>query len=141
MALIRAQTFFAGVTGQADPRNRIGAKGIQVYGAGGMFWSKKSVIIRNAPYTIESPHLGQIETRLTFADIAKDAKGCRGFEDGLPCVAARIKSAMKGYRSADRMPEDMYPSRVKPSFHTVDELRAMLEKKAARVRAGMPARP
>lgn len=137
--LVRAQTFFAGVSGLADPRNRIGAKGIQVYGAGGMFWSKKSVLIRNAPYTIESPHLGQIETRLQFGDIARGARGCRGFEDGLPCVAARIKAAMSGYRAADRMPEDAYPSKVKPSFHTMDELRRMLEEKARRV-AAPPAR-
>ena len=45
---------------------------------------------------------------------------------------------MRGYRAADSMPEDQYPSRTKPSFHSAEELRAMLEEKAARVR--VPAR-
>jgi len=137
--LLRPQTIIAGY-GKALPRNAIGAKGVQIYGPGAMFWSKKALIMRNAPYTIESPHLGQIETRLTFADVASSARGCRGFEDGLPCVAARVRAAMRGYRAADSMPEDQYPSKVKPSFHTAEELRAMLEEKAARVRAGVPAR-
>ena len=137
--LLRPQTIIAGY-GNALPRNNIGAKGVQIYGPGGMFWSKKALIMRNAPYTIEAPHLGQIETRLNFADIAKSARGCRGFEDGLPCVAARIRQAMRGYRAADSLPKDQYPSRVKPSFHTVDELRIMLEEKARTREATMPMR-
>ena len=135
--LLRPQTLIAGF-GKALPRNAIGAKGVQIYSPGGMFWSKKALIVRNAPYTIESPHLGQIETRLTFGDIARSARGCRGFEDGLPCVAARIRQAMTGYRAADRLPEDQYPSKVKRSFHTMEELRRMLEEKAGRVQ--VPAR-
>lgn len=133
--LLRASTFVKGALGIAEPRNAIGAKGVQIVNAGRMFWSRKSVFPRNAPYTIENPHLGQIETRLTFADIASRAKGCTGFENGLPCVAARIKEAMKGYRAADSMPPEEYPSKIKRSFHTADELRRMLEEKAKRVRA------
>jgi len=137
--LVRPQTILAGM-GKALPRNAIGAKGIQLYSPGAMFWSKKSLIARNAPYTIESPHLGQIEVRLQFASVAHEAKGRTGFEDGLPVVAAHIRRAMTGYRAADRMPEEAYPSKTKPCFHTEEDLRRMLEEKAARVRARLPAR-
>jgi hypothetical protein len=65
---------------------------------------------------------------------------CRGFEDGLPCVAARVRATMTGYRAADSMPPEQYPSRVKPSFHTAEELRRMLEEKARVVRERLPAR-
>ena len=136
--LLRPQTIVAAF-GSASPRNAIGAKGVQIYAPGGMHWSKKALIMRNAPYTIENPTLGQIETRLTFADIASRAKGERGFIDGLPAVAYRIREAMTGYRAADRMDPEAYPSKIKRTFHTAEDLRAMLEKKAAARRA-VPAR-
>ncbi len=112
------------------PRNAIGAKGIQVYGPGGVTWSKKALIMRNAPYTIENPTLGQIQTRLNFGDHAKAAAGCRGLVDGLPCVAAALRNALKGYRAANSKPPSEWESRTKPSFHTMDELRTMLEEKS-----------
>jgi len=136
--LLRASTFVKGVSGVAESRANMGAKAVQVVNAGRMFWSSKPTFFRNAPHTIENPHLGQIETRLTFADIASRAKGCRGFEDGLPCVAARIKREMEGYRAADRLPEEEYPSKVKRTVHTAEELRKMLEE-VARRRAGATA--
>jgi len=138
MVLVRPQTVIAGC-GKALPRNAIGAKGLQIYSPGAMFWSKKSLIVRNAPYTIESPHLGQIETRLTFGNIAKEHKGEKGFIDGLPVIAYRIREAMKGYRAADRMDPEEFPSRVKPSFHTLEDLKKMLEEKAE-ARAPAPRR-
>ena len=135
--LLRPQTILAAF-GAASPRNAIGAKGVQLYAPGGMFWSKKAMILRNAPYTIENPHLGQIETRLQFADIASRARGERGFMDGLPIVAYRIREGMTGYRAADRMDPEAYPSRIKRTFHTAEDLRRMLEVKAAARRAAPP---
>lgn len=126
--LLRPQTLGLMFARTATPKNELGAKAVQIYAPGGMFWSKKAMIIRNAPYTIENPHLGQIEARLTFADIASRHKGERGFVDGLPVIAAAIKREMTGYRAADSMPKEAYPSR-KRSFHTASELRRMLEEK------------
>jgi len=126
--LLRASTFVRGVAGVAEPRSRIGAKAVQVVNAGRMHWSTKPVFFRNAPYTIENPHEGQIEVRLEFARIAKGAEGCTGFVDGLPCVAATIKREMKDkYKAPGRLPETQYPSKIKRTFHTAEELEKMLE--------------
>ena len=125
--LLRASTFVRGVAGVAEPRNRVGAKAVQVVNARRMFWSSKPVFFRNAPYTIENPHEGQIETRLEFARIARGVKGCTGLVDGLPCVAAAIKREMKGYGAPGRLPETQYPSKIKRTFHTAEELEKMLE--------------
>ncbi len=137
--LLRPQTLIAGF-GKPMARNQIGAKAVQIYAPGRMSWSKKSLIVRNAPYTIEDPTLAQIETRLTFADVAKDAAGCSGLVDGLPCVAAAIRRTMKDYRAADTKPKEEWESRQKPSFHTVEDLKKMLEEKARKKRRELPAR-
>ena len=132
MVLLRPQTLLAAF-GKPMPRNNLGAKGVQIYGPGAMFWSKKALIIRNAPYTIENPTLGQIETRLQFAALAREAKErglTKGFYRGLPGAAGYIQEVMKDYRAADSLAPEEYPSRVKRSFHTEEELRRMLEEKA-----------
>jgi len=128
MVLARPQVILA-AAGKPMPRNAIGAAGLQIYGRGGMFWSKKAVIIRNAPYTIESPHIGQIETRIQFGEIAKAAKGQRGFRDGLPVAAYTVREGMRGFRAPSRMPEEAYPSKTRSSFHTLEDLKTMLEQK------------
>ena len=124
--LVRPQVIFA-AAGTAQPRNKLGASGIQIYSPGGMWWSKKSLIIRNAPYTIENPHLGQIQARLNFGDHASMNKGATGFERGLPKVAARLQDALTGTKMANSMAPENYPSRH--GYHTMDDLRVMLEKK------------
>jgi len=119
---IRAQTLVAGLAGGATPMNKIGAKGFYVKSAGGMWWSKKPVIIANLPYTIESPHVGQIETRIHFAEVASKTRG-------MP-LAERLevmRRELTGYRAPDAMNPADYPS--KQSYHTVDQLKAMLAKK------------
>ena len=122
---IRPQTIVAGLSGKATPMNNIGAKGFYIQSVGGRWWVKKSgAILANLPYTIESPHLGQIETRLEFARVSSQTAG-------MP-LAKRlevISKNMSGYRAPDRMNENEYPSRVKRSFHTTRELEAMLRKK------------
>jgi len=135
--LLRPNVVFA-AAGTALPRNKLGACGIQVYSPGAMFWSKKSLILRNAPYTIENPHLGQIQARLNFGDHASMHKGERGFERGLPVVAARLQDALSGYRAANRMEPEKYPSRQR-GFHTMDDLRSMLERKRVTAAGAPPA--
>ena len=134
--LLRPNVVFA-AAGTALPRNKLGACGIQAYSPGGMFWSKKSLILRNAPYTIENPHTGQIEARLNFGDHARANAGARGFERGLPKVAARLQDALSGYRAPDRMSPEEYPSR-QGGYHSMEELKAMLERKT-RAAAAAPA--
>ena len=140
--LVRGSTFISAVfsaTAGAEPRWRFGAKAIQVYAPGGMFWSKKSVIGRNAPYTIDSPHLGQMEARINFGEIARRHKGEKGFKEGLPVIAYYIKTEMKGYRAPDSMRPEDYPSKKFHTVHTLDQLKAMLEeKKKAVARPGVP---
>ncbi|WP_297553013.1 hypothetical protein [Thermococcus sp.] len=125
MTKIRPQTLVAGLAGKATPMNNIGAKGFYIQSVGARWWVKKSgAILANLPYTIESPHLGQIETRLEFAKIASATKG-------MPLAERlrRISEEMRGYRAPDAMKPEEYPSRVKKSYHTVAELEAMLRAK------------
>ena len=72
MVKIRASTLVAGFSG-ASPMRSLGASALVLKGSGRMSWSKKSLIIANAPYTIEKPTIGQAETRIHFAGIAAGA--------------------------------------------------------------------
>lgn len=133
MAKIRPQTLVAGLSGKATAMNNIGAKGFYIQSVGGRWWVKKSgAILANLPYTIESPHLGQIETRVEFGRISSQTRG-------MP-LAQRlqiISEKMRGYRAPDRMNPEEYPSKMKRSYHNLAELEAMLERKA---RGGMAVR-
>ena len=144
--LLRGSTFVSAVfsSGGAEPRWRFGAKAIQVYAPGGMWWARKPVIARNAPYTIESPHLGQMQTRINFGEVARRHKGEKGFREGLPIVAWHIKNEIGGkYKAPDRMREEDYPSKKFHTVHTLEELKRMERATRARVRArvevGLPA--
>ena len=134
MVKVRLTALMAGTR----PMNKTGASAVQIYNPGGMTWSKKPIIVRNAPYTIEHPHLGQAETRIHFGEIAERYKGEKGLIEGLPAVAYHIKEEMKGYRASDSMPVEAYPS--KGSFHTIDQLRRYVEerKRAGRVGGRLP---
>ena len=136
MVLVRGSTFisavFRGIT--AEPRWQFGAKAMQVYAPGGMFWSRKSIIARNAPYTIESPHLGQIQARINFGEVARRHKGEKGFKEGLPIIAYHIKSEMTGYKAPDSMRPEDYPSKKFHTVHTLEELKRMEREKRKAVR-------
>jgi len=96
-------------------------------------WSKKPSYIRNQPYTAVRPHEGQIQTRIHFGRLAKECKGMKGFgEGGLPIVAAELKTRMKGFRAPAAMSKEMYPSKLRRTLHTVEELEAMLRGTAHR---------
>ena len=124
MALLRGGVVFAAALGAMPARPAIALTGVQLCRA--PWWSKKPFYLRNPPYTILSPHKGQIETRIHFGEIAAGAKGSRGFKDGLPAVAAAVKAGMKGYTAPSRMAKEAYPSRARRTVHTLDELKAML---------------
>jgi hypothetical protein len=136
--LLRGSTFITGVLNAgtaAEPRWRFGAKTVQIYAPGGMWWSKKALIIRNAPYTIESPHPGQIEVRVRFGEIAREHKGERGFKEGLPIIAWHIKDKLTGFKAPHRMKPEDYPSRKFRTVHTLDELKAKLREIETRAKA------
>jgi len=121
MAKIRPQTFVAGLSGKAMPMNKLGAKGFYIQSVGGRWWVKKGgAIVANLPFTIESPHKGQIETRVRFGEIAQKTRG-------MP-LAQRleiISREMTGYRAPSRMNPEEYPSRS-GGYHTLEELKRML---------------
>jgi len=115
----------------AVPRSKIGASGVIVHGTGRMTWARKSLVIKNAPYTIESPTQGQIERRLTFAAAASRARGQRGLgPHGLP-PAAEATMGTRGQTSPSRLAKEAYPSVRRRSFHTAAQLQGMASRRTA----------
>jgi len=124
---IRPQTFVAGMTGKVTPMNNVGAKGFYIQSVGGRWWiHRKGVVVANLPYTIESPHPGQMQTRVHFGRIASQTAGMP-LAERLQVIAER----MRGYRASLRMNPDEYPSKVRRSYHTLAQLQAMLNKRMA----------
>ena len=132
---LRASTFMVGILSAgstAEPMAATGAKTVQIVNAGGMFWSKKRIFIRNSPYTIEDPHPGQADVRIKFAEEASKAKDKTMADSpvpGLPPAAGFVKVGLKDYKSPYSMDPKAYPSRQRRTYHTVDELRQILERK------------
>ena len=129
MALLKTlQPVFVGA---GMPRWQASVAGIQLV-TKPVFWSKKPAYLRNLPYTNVSPHAGQIEVRIHFGRLAKEAKrvgevGTKGkFIDGLPGAAAYIHKKMKGFRAPHALPKEAYPSRARRTYHTIEELERML---------------
>lgn len=125
MALLRGSVVFAAALGAMPARPAIALTGVQLCRA--PWWSKKPFYLRNPPYTILTPHKGQIETRVHFGEIAAAAKGSKGFgPEGIPIVASKVKAGMKGYTAPSRLAKEAYPSRARRTVHTLAELKAML---------------
>jgi hypothetical protein len=139
--LLRGSTLIASVLaggGRAAARWQMGAKTVQIYAPGGVWWSRKSVILRNAPYTIEAPHLGQIQARVTFGEIARRHKGERGFREGLPVIAYHIKTEMTGKRMPNSMRPEDYPSKKFRTIHTLEQLKRLEAEKRGAARPVAP---
>lgn len=130
--MLRASTLLSGLGGGAQPRASMGSKAVQILAPGRMTWSRKGIILRNAPYTIESPTMGQIDTRVNFGTAASAARGKRGLdpETGLPPAAAETARKVAGFKSRYSLDPANYPSKVRGSFHTLAELRAALSRAA-----------
>jgi len=55
-----------------------------------------TVYLRRVPFTRYFPTINQINWRLKFAETVKSAKGKKGFKNGLPVVAAKVKEELSG---------------------------------------------
>jgi len=131
MVLLRSSVVMAGLLnmGKAQARWNLGASNtVLVYGAGGMTWSKKAVIIKNAPYTIDKPTTGQAMLRQQFGETAHEAKGVRGLINGLPPAAGIIQERFHPTISSKYPSREAYPSSQRHTIHTVKDLERMIEK-------------
>jgi len=111
--------------GAGMPRWQASVAGIQLV-TNPVPWSKKPAYLRNQPYTVVTPHAGQIEARLELARIARAHKGAKGFIEGLPAIAYYVKKEMKNYKAPSRLSPENYPSRHRRTLRTASELEAML---------------
>ena len=126
MVLVRAQVILAGA-GKPGLASKIGTSGLQIVGAGRMSWSKKTVFLKNPPYTIVSPSVAQMHQRIKFGLAAAQAKGQRGLdpETGLPAAAAATQRGATG-QNPGALPPEQYPSRIQTGFHSVAQLQSMV---------------
>ena len=135
MVLVRMTSIIAGLTGKPEARYEL-STGLQLVGRGRVKWAKKAFWLRNAPYTVGPyAHDGQIEVRLKFAEAAHQAKGRKGLdpETGLPWAAAEVKRKLKGYRAPDRMSPEEYPSKIRRTAFTEEDLKAEAAKRGISV--------
>ena len=138
MTLARPTVILAAITGAFPRRSELPIYGMQIVSKGNVWWAEKAAWFRNVPYTAVHPTTGQIEVRIHFGRLAKEAKA-RG-ETGTkekPAyserlgryfvgAAAYIADHMKGFKAPHAMRPEEYPSRLRRSLHTLEELEEML---------------
>jgi hypothetical protein len=139
--MIVRPTVVAGIIGATFPRrNEMALYGLQIVSRGGVEWAEKPMWFRNVPYTAVHPTLGQLETRIHFGELASAAKGTKGLQTvttgpsagkRLPGAAKTIAERMPGYRAPNRLEPTEYPSKLRRTLHTLEELRALAAKKSA----------
>jgi hypothetical protein len=140
MVLVRPTTVVAVVTATFPRRSELPLYGMQIVGKGNVWWAEKAAWFRNVPVTAVVPTPGQIETRIHFGELAKKAKedGKTGTK-GKPALseklgryfvgsAAYIADNMRGFRATRRLAPEAYPSKLRKTVHTLEELKAMLAK-------------
>ena len=103
---------------------------IQIYGKGAMVWSKKDVILRKPPYTINMPTGNQAYVRVQFGEAARREKNARGVINGLPAVAAALhemkEHGLLNLKSPNTNPE-LWESKKHHTLHTIEQLRKYIE--------------
>ncbi|MGC8583513.1 MAG: hypothetical protein ACP5MH_07255 [Thermoproteus sp.] len=143
MVLVRASFVMAAVSGEMTRRNELARVGMQLVTRGNVWWAQKAAWFRNVPYTAIYPTVGQMEARVHFARLAREAKsagetGTRTkhvMSDRLKRefigAAAYIADKMAGFKAPHAMRPEEYPSRMRRSVHTAEELEQMLSKALA----------
>lgn len=137
MVLVRPTAVLASISGAFPRRSELPLYGMQIVGKGNVWWAEKAAWFRNVPVTAVYPTEGQIETRIHFGDLAREAKA-RG-EVGTRTnpklstrlgkyfvgSAAYIADNMAGFRASKRMSPEQYPSKLRKTLRTLEELKAM----------------
>jgi hypothetical protein len=140
MTLVRPSVLMAALGGAFPARQELALTGMQLVGKGNVRWAKKSAWFRNVPVTAVFPTVGQMEVRVAFAKKAKEAKeknmtGTRA----KPAYSKRLKREFVGaaayiadnffeYKAPNRLAKESYPSKLRKTLHTADELEAILGK-------------
>jgi hypothetical protein len=110
---------------------------MQIVSKGGVWWAEKAAWFRNVPVTAIFPTDGQIQTRIHFGELAKEAKarGATGTREKpakserlgkyFVGAAAYIADHMFGYRAPRAMKKEEYPSRLRKTYRTLEELKSI----------------
>jgi hypothetical protein len=137
MVLLRPTAVLASVTGAFPRRSELALYGMQLVGKGNVWWAEKASWFRNVPVTAVYPTPGQIETRIQFGELARRAKetGQVGTRTSpklstrlgryLVGSAAYIADNMAGFRASKRMAPEQYPSKLRRTLRTLEELKTM----------------
>ncbi|MCI4408604.1 MAG: hypothetical protein JHC26_05895 [Thermofilum sp.] len=138
MVLLRGATIAAMASGSMTPRSTLVVSGLQLVTKGNVTWAEKEAWLRNPPHTAVNPTLGQLEIRREFGRAAKNAKGTKGLQvvtrgraagKALPGAAKTIAETLTGHRMPHSLSPDQYPSKLRRTIHTLDELELMYQRK------------
>jgi hypothetical protein len=97
MTLLRGRVILAAAAPGIEPRWQIVTTGIQLCKSPP--WAKKPFYLRNPPIHAVNPSPAQKQVRATLGSLASAKKGSKGFENGLPVVAAAVKAGLKGKKA------------------------------------------
>jgi len=125
MALLRASVVMAGTFGQGSvtPRRNLGASNALVISAT-PYWSKRPAVIKNAPYTIDNPSTAQLDIRIKFGDLAKEAHNTGQIRlFGLPGAAGYIQEKLTNAHGMGALPKGQWASSQRHTLHTLEELK------------------
>ncbi len=129
------------VVGEGEGAARGKAGALVLARTGGIKWTKKTVIIRNVPYTVWHPHDRQAAMRYLFGAVGTLTKGTKGKValpmDGhkipkgttVPKPTAIIQAVLKG--NVDNYIKDVPKYEGRPAYHVhgYEMLKADLERK------------
>lgn len=144
MVLLRGATVAAMASGSMTPRSTLVMSGLQLVTRGKVTWAEKEAWLRNPPHTAVNPTPGQMEIRIKFGATAQAAKGQRGLRaitkgkktgKVVPAVAAHIAENLQG-PVPSRLSPDEYPSKLRRTVHTLEELKEMYARKTGKPAPG-----
>ena len=140
MVLLRPTTVAMMAEEKPVDRAMLSVAGVQLVHRGGVIWARKGAWLRNPPYTVGPwAHLGQLEVRIAFGEAARQAKGEKGLKDTkygpLPPACAHVIDKVTGYKAPDRLSAEAYPSRIRRTAYTVEQLKRFMRAKRRAARA------
>jgi len=148
MVLVRPSLVLATISGAIPSRAELSMYGMQLVGKGNLWWAEKAAWFRNVPITAIYPTTGQLEVRIHFGRLAKEAKergevGTRekpAYSEKLGRyfvgAAAYIADHMKDFKAPHALRPEEYPSRMRKTYRTLSELETILASR----RVAAPAR-